>query len=96
MTKCDKCGGRGWIEGYYRSGNAYKPTIEQCYKRCNLSGYSDEAQRRLNAPAQEVVVPAESKTPAQPLQGHILTAGASVLKRAPGKVLEFRKRESRQ
>lgn len=46
--KCESCDGRGWIEGYKADSSHFRPTLEQCRKRCNLTGYSDEVQRRMN------------------------------------------------
>jgi hypothetical protein len=40
----------GWVEGYIGMGAAFRPSLEQCPKRCNISGYSQEVQRRRNDP----------------------------------------------
>lgn len=43
---CDVCGGKGWTESYVGTAGRYTPSLEQCRKRCNISGYSSEVQRR--------------------------------------------------
>lgn len=47
---CNSCGSKGFIEGWHAAGNNFNPNIEQCPKRCNISGYSNEVQRRLSQP----------------------------------------------
>lgn len=49
MSRCQRCGGRGYIDGFMRFGMGLKPALEQCPVRCNISGYSREVQRRLSA-----------------------------------------------
>jgi hypothetical protein len=49
-TNCESCGGLGFIEGWYAAGALFTPNVEQCPKRCNITGYSNEVQRRLNDP----------------------------------------------
>ena len=50
--RCDRCGGKGYIDGWMAFGNGHRPTLEQCPARCNITGYSNEVQKRLNAMAQ--------------------------------------------
>jgi hypothetical protein len=47
---CGSCGGKGFVDGYHAAGASFTPNIEQCPKKCNITGYSDEVQRRLNDP----------------------------------------------
>lgn len=47
---CKKCGGKGWMETWYGGAASWTPTLSQCRDRCNLTGYSDEVQKRLNNP----------------------------------------------
>lgn len=48
MGRCKRCDGRGFVDRYYGSSNSWTPTISQCPDRCDISGYSNEVQRRLN------------------------------------------------
>lgn len=48
MSRCAKCDGRGYIEGYVAAQASYTPSLEQCPLRCNITGYSNEVQRRLS------------------------------------------------
>jgi hypothetical protein len=50
MTNCKHCGGRGWEELWHGGSSSWTPSLKQCYRKCNLKGYSDEVQRRLNNP----------------------------------------------
>ncbi len=45
---CNKCEGKGWVETFYGAANSWTPSIQQCPHRCNISGYSEEVQRRLS------------------------------------------------
>lgn len=47
---CSNCGGKGWIESFHGGSASWTPSLQQCSKRCNISGYSNEVQRRLNNP----------------------------------------------
>ena len=49
MSMCSNCGGKGWIETWHGASASWTPSLQQCSKRCNLSGYSKEVQKRLNS-----------------------------------------------
>jgi len=48
--KCKECGGKGWVETWHAGSATWTPSLSQCRKRCNITGYSDEVQKRLNNP----------------------------------------------
>lgn len=45
---CESCEGRGFVDCYYGAGATFTPSVKQCPRGCNLRGYSEEVQRRLN------------------------------------------------
>lgn len=77
--KCPTCGGAGFYDTYFGGGASYTPSIAQCPKRCNLTGYSNEVQRRLN---DKTRFTAHRVLPAKPSQ----RAAAKVLKFPVGKM----------
>lgn len=50
---CKKCQGKGFVESWRAEGAAWSPIILQCPERCDISGYSNEVQRRLSNPSSE-------------------------------------------
>lgn len=48
MSRCKTCDGTGFTESYHGGANSWTPSIQQCRERCNITGYSNEIQRRLN------------------------------------------------
>lgn len=46
---CKACGGKGFIESWHGGAGYWTSNLQQCSKRCNLSGYSAEVQKRLNS-----------------------------------------------
>lgn len=48
--KCTVCGGQGYVETWHGGGASWTPSLVQCRNRCNISGYSDEVQKRINNP----------------------------------------------
>ena len=45
---CPQCEGKGWIETYQGRDNGFVMSLSQCPNRCNISGYSNEVQRRMS------------------------------------------------
>lgn len=45
-VNCPTCGGKGWVEDWYVAGGRNTMSLLQCYRRCNIKGYSDEVQKR--------------------------------------------------
>lgn len=68
---CHKCEGKGWIDSYYSASATFTPSIQQCPRKCNLSGYSNEVQKRLNdknrATDHQVLVNSRAVKPARQL-----------------------------
>jgi hypothetical protein len=57
---CLSCEGKGWVEEYRGESARFTPILKQCPQRCNITGYSDEVQRRLapgNVTESEILIP---------------------------------------
>ena len=50
---CKSCGGKGFIDSWHGGANTWTRSIQQCSKRCNLTCYSEEVQKRLNDPTRD-------------------------------------------
>jgi hypothetical protein len=87
--KCNRCGGKGFIESYIGVNASFTPSLEQCPARCDIGAYSREVQRRLSNPQYGVEYQAmrqaqaearESQAQAQAMtHGFVVNRGATVI-----------------
>lgn len=76
IIPCKLCCDQGWVETWHGGSSGWTPSIQQCRMRCNLQGYSDEVQRRLNNPNHVTerrvleAAPSEPRKPADVVRLH--------------------------
>lgn len=68
MKNCPYCEGRGFVLGWLMRDNRQVPNLEQCRNKCNLRGYSDEVQRRIDSINRQHQPQPQQRDPCQVIQ----------------------------